>query len=530
MSGLPLKARQQEAQVAIFAALDRGISRQLVNLPTGVGKTVLACHVACNHQSTLFLCHRQELLAQTAATMKRIAPDLGHGFIRPGEHRIEPEGFTVGMIQTVYNRLDRIDPDTFDCVIVDEAHHAASRTWREVLDHFQPRLRLGLTATPERLDGLALSNLFDEIVYSMNLADAVKENYLVPPSAIQCLTSINISAVHTRGGDFAEDELANLVDDPARNAFIAEKYLEHCQGRKAIAFACNIAHAKNLVDACLDVGITAEWISGVDSDRADKLERFAKGEYQVLANCQILTEGFDDRSVDAILLCRPTKSKSLFAQMIGRGLRLNEGKTDCRVLDFVDNAGKHSLVTAWRFFGHTAPPANEMPLGISDEKKKKESRVAAIDLERTIDLLKPPPVIDEFNYGSRDWHYAPATEKQLLFLQRLGYDVENNDFSKGQACSIIGSQPASWKQLRELADYHYDLSVEWTRGQASKALDESRAVMFTALDKIRSRGFRIAASGNQLKVDPADQLDLIQRSWIDKNRKPLLSALRSELN
>ena len=101
---------------------------------------------------------------------------------------------------------------------------------------------------------------------------------------------------------------------------------------------------------------------------------------------------------------------------------------------------------------------------------------------------------------------------------------------QGQCSAIIGSQPASWKQLRELADYHYDLSVEWTRGQASKALDESRAVMTTALDKIRARGFRIAASGGQLKVDPIDQLDLIQKSWIDRNRKPLLSALRAEFN
>ena len=528
MSALRLKPRQQEAFDAVFTRLGEGVTRQLVNLPTGVGKTVLAAHIATQFDRALFLCHRAELCGQTARTMLTVDPDRSHGRIEPGIHEIGQ--FTIAMLPTVYRRLDRMSPTEFDCVVVDECHHAASRTWREVLDHFQPRLRLGLTATPERLDGLALSNLFDEIVYSMNLADAVKEQYLVPPSAIQCLTSVNISEVHTRGGDFAEDELANLVDDPARNQFIAEKYLEHCQGRKAIAFACNIAHAKNLVSACSDAGITAEWVSGVDSDRADKLERFAKGEFQVLANCQILTEGFDDRSVDAILLARPTKSRSLFAQMIGRGLRLNEGKTDCKILDFVDTCGKHSLVTAWRFFGHTAPPAGEVPLGISDGEKKRVSKIKAVDLERAIDLLKPPPKIDEFNYGDRSWHYAPATEKQLAFLSKLGYDTVANDFSKGQCSVIICNQPASWKQLRELADHGYDVSVEWTRGQASRALDESRAVMSTALDKIRSRGFRIAASGGQLKVDPIDQLDLIQKSWIDRNRKPLLSALRAELN
>ena len=410
--------------------------------------------------------------------------------------------------------------------VVHNCHHAASRTWRETLDHFTPRLRIGLTATPERLDGLALSNLFDAIVHSMSLMDAVNENYLVPPSAIQCLTSVNISTVRTRGGDLAEDELAALVDDPARNAFIAEKYVEHCTGRRAIAFCVNIAHAKNLVTACLDAGITAEWISGDDPERESKLARFARGEFQLLANCQILTEGFDDRGVDAILLCRPTKSRSLFAQMIGRGLRLSEGKTDCRVLDFVDNAGKHCLVTAWRFFGYQSPPPNERPRGIPDPANKKESKITTVDLERQIDLLKPPE-IDAFNYGSRDWHYQEATEKQLLFLAQLGYDTANNDFSKGQACALIGNQPASYKQLRKLADCGYDVSAEWTRAQADKALADSVSKMSRMIEKIKARGFSIEATGNSVKVEPFDKLDLLQRGWLDAHRKPLLVALQA---
>ena len=519
---MKLKPRQQDAYNAIFDALERGIQRQLVNLPTGVGKTVLACHIARQFQRVLFLCHRAELMEQTARTMTAVDPEVGHGRIAPGIHQIGQ--FTIAMLPTVYRRLGKIDPATFDCVIVDESHHAASRTWRETLDHFTPRLRIGLTATPERLDGLALSNLFDQIVYSMNLADAVNENYLVPPSAIQCLTSVNIASVHTRGGDLAEDELAALVDDPARNKFIAEKYLEHCTGRRAIAFCVNIAHAKNLVTACIDVGISAEWISGDDPERESKLAKFANNEIQVLCNCQILTEGFDDKAVDAILLCRPTKSRSLFAQMIGRGLRLNDGKADCRVLDFVDNAGKHCLVTAWRFFGHDAAPANEMPQGICDEKKKRESKVAAIDRERTIDLLKPP-IVDTFNYGCRQWHFAPATEPQLLFLSRLGYDIVNNDFSKGQACALIGSQPGSYKQLRKLADCGYDTSAEWTRAQADKALNDSLKRMTTMIEKIKARGFSIEAAGNAVKVEPFDKLDLLQRGWIDQHRKPLLLAL-----
>ena len=193
-------------------------------------------------------------------------------------------------------------------------------------------------------------------------------------------------------------------------------------------------------------------------------------------------------------------------------------------MDFVDVASRHSLVSAWKFFGYDAPPANEMPRGIADEKKKRESKVAAIDRERQIDLLKPP-IVDTFNYGSRDWHFAPATEPQLLFLSRLGYDTANNDFSKGQACALIGSQPASYKQLRKLADCGYDTSVEWTRAQADKALNDSLKRMTTMIEKIKARGFSIEAAGNAVKVEPFDRLDLLQRGWIDAHKKPLLLAL-----
>ena len=525
---MELKPRQQEAFNAVLAALDRGIDRQLVALPTGTGKTVLAAHIAKRFDRVLFLAHRQELIEQTARTMAIVDPDRTQGRIEQGIHDLAGQ-FVVAMLPTVHRRLDRIPPDSFDCVIVDESHHACSRTWRETLDHFQPRLRLGLTATPERLDGLALSNLFTEISYSMTLADAVNENLLVPPSAIQCLTSVNISAVHTRGGDLAEDELAALVDDPARNEFIAQKYLEHCLGRRAIAFAVNIAHAQHLVEACNESGISAEWVSGADPLRADKLARFAAGGVQILANCQILTEGYDDKSVDAILLCRPTKSRSLFTQMLGRGLRLNPGKENCRILDFVDVAGKHSLMSAWKFFGHTAPPANEMPLGIGDEPRKKESRVAAIDLERPINLFLPPEIPDSFSYGSAPWHREPATPKQLAFLESQGYNIADNDFTKGQASALIASMPASTGQLRWLQQLNFDMSVHWTRQQATIALDNVNTQMADALKKIRAKGFTVIAGNRRVIIDPEDRLDLIQRTWIEQHKKPLLFALKAEL-
>ena len=531
---MELKVRQQQAFDAVFAALDRGVDRQLVALPTGVGKTVLAAHIAKKFDKVLFLAHRAELVEQTARTMALVDPERTQGRIEQGTHDLG-NAFTIAMLPTVYRRLDRIPPDSFDCVILDEAHHACSKTFREVLDYFTPRLRLGLTATPERLDGLALSNLFSEISYSMTLADAVNENLLVPPSAIQCLTSVNISAVHTRGGDLAEDELAALVDDPARNEFIASKFLEHCTGRRAIAFCVNIAHTQNLVEAFTAVGVKAEWISGNDPLRSEKLERFAAGEFQVLANCQILTEGFDDCGVDAILLCRPTKSRSLYCQMLGRGLRLNPGKENCRILDFVDVAGKHSLMSAWKFFGFTKPPKQDQPFEIGDEEKEKkekeerESRVKAIDLERPINLFLPPEIPDSFSYGSAPWHREPATPKQLAFLESQGYDIADNDFTRGQASALIAAMPASTGQLRWLQQLGFDVSVDWTRQQATIALDEVKTQMTDALKKIRAKGFTVVASNRRVIVEPPDRLDLIQRDWIEQHKKPLLFALKAEL-
>jgi hypothetical protein len=202
-------------------------------------------------------------------------------------------------------------------------------------------------------------------------------------------------------------------------------------------------------------------------------------------------------------------------------------------LDFVDVAGKHSLMSAWKFFGFTKPPKQDEPFEIGDEEKRKkerESKIRAIDLERKIDLLLPPEIPDAFAYGSAPWHMEPATLKQLAFLEAQGYDIANNDFTKGQASALIAAMPASTGQLRWLQQLGYDVSVDWTRQQATIALDDVKTRMSDALAKIRSRGFTVSVSGpRRIIVEPDDRLDLIQRSWIEQHKKPLLFALKAEL-
>jgi len=475
-----LKPRQRQAHAAIFNALSKGITRQLIAIPTGTGKTVLACHVAKEFPRTLFLAHRMELIAQTSATMSRVAPEVQQGFILQGRH--DPAPFTLGMIQTTYNRLNRLEPDAFDLVVFDECHRSAAKTWRTVADHFTPKLRLGLSATPERADGAPLSNLFDAIVYSMTLGDAVNEGYLVPPKCVQISTHTNLDKVRCTAGDFNQGDLERTLNTPNRNKLIVDAYRKHGSDRKSVCFTAGVQHAMDIADAFQSAGIAGDWISGDDPQRTEKLTRFARGEIQVLANAMLLTEGWDDPETSGVLMARPTKSRSLYAQMVGRGLRLAEGKTDCLLLDFADSASRHNLLSAWRFFGQEGievevRPKNKRAMQARERAKQEfgiEPDIAIV--ERLLDILKPPPRVEDFSYGANEWHYAAASEKQVEMLKGYGFDVDNTDWTKGQASAVIGNLAASHKQVSLLLALGFDvLSQSWTRQQATVALERAKA-------------------------------------------------------
>ncbi len=520
---MQLKPRQIEAFDAVFAAMEKGIDRQLIQLPTGVGKTCVAVHIAKKFDRVLFLVHRQELVEQTRSTVERIEPDRSVGYLVQGIHDLQ--SFTIGMIPTVYNRLDRIDPNAFDLVVIDECHRSMAKTWRLVADHFNPKLRIGLSATPERTDGSDLSCLFSEITYAMSVGEAIRESYLVPLKARQCLTSCSLSGVRTVGGDLNEGDLQAVIDVPERNAFVVEKYQEHAPGRRAICFAVSIAHAQHITEAFTAAGIAADYVAGDSPDRAEKLARFASGAIQVLSSCMVLCEGFDSPIVDCILLARPTKSRPLFAQMIGRGLRLFPGKEDCIVLDFTDNAGRHLLASAWRFLGYTKQPADDEVLSVDGEKKKRESKVAAIDLEREINLLLPPPELPTY---AGKWQYEPATTPQLEYLARLGYDVIEGDYSKGQAASLIANAPVSAFQVSQLKELGYDVNQSWNRGQYSRAMDAAKETGASALLKMRRAGFKVAVISKKLSINPVERLDMVQLAWVDKHKPALMLALKEE--
>jgi superfamily II DNA or RNA helicase len=208
--------------------------------------------------------------------------------------------------------------------------------------------------------------------------------------------------------------------------------------------------------------------------------------------------------------------------MLGRGLRLHPGKESCVILDYTDNVGRHSLASAWRWLGYDSPPEDEEPREIPDERKPRQSKVVAIDLEREVDLLLPP----ELPTFSGQWTYEPATEKQLGYLAALGYDVETVDYSKGNAAALISNHPASVWQLKKLEKLGFDVSVPWTNGQFSKAVEKRRESMLSSLAKIRRAGFEVETKGRNVLVSPKDRLTPVQAQWVERNKYALALALR----
>lgn len=410
----------------------------------------------------------------------RVNPDQPIGSIISGKTDIAP--FTIGMVQTVHNRLDNLDPGEFDLLVVDEAHHAMSKTWRKVADHFQTRLRLGLSATPSRLDGADLSNLFSNISYEFSLIDAVKEKYLAPPLCYQIRTKTRLDDVKKSCGDFKENELAYTVNTPARNNTILEVFKEKAENRKTLGFTVGVGHAKALASIFKEAGLSADWVSGDDPMRNEKIDKFRSGEIQIIFNAMLLTEGFDQPDIDCILMARPTMSRVLYTQMVGRGLRLSEKKENCLIVDFVDNTSKHQLWTAWELFGQCGRMSSGVIVDPFKEHNDKEARIRAFIagvgkdvseewVARIIDLLNPPPKIGEFEYGKYGWHHEPASRSQIWRLVKMGYDVESSDWTKGQASAVIGQGELTSQEKKELADLRYDIfSYKWTRQHYNAAL------------------------------------------------------------
>lgn len=359
-----LRPYQREALEISRTKFAAGVTRQLIALPTGTGKTPLfACvrdHFKFSNQ-IMVLVHREELAQQAADKLRTWNPGCSVGVEMADSIASPMDDFIVASVPTIgrtnSTRIQKFKPGNFDAIITDEAHHSTAQTYRNIFNHFglhepeNKRLLLGVTATVSRGDGNGLADVYDEIIYQMSILDAIKDGWLVDLRGYRIHTHTSLDKVHTQAGDFAQGELAREVNTPERNDLIVKEWLEKAHDRKTVVFTVDIKHAKDLAEVFGRYNVPSAAIWGDDPDRKDKLRRHREGLLRVLCNCGILTEGYDDPAIGCIVLARPTKSGLLYAQMVGRGTRLDEGKKDCLIMDITDNSTRHSLSSLSSLFG-----------------------------------------------------------------------------------------------------------------------------------------------------------------------------------
>jgi superfamily II DNA or RNA helicase len=348
---------QYEAVAALLAATARGVRRPLLVLPTGTGKTIVfALLVQRRCGRSLILAHRDELIQQAVDKLRLVDPTLPLGVVQAArdEHTAPT---VVASVQTLSRRtrLSRLVPD-FQTIVIDEAHHAPAPTYRRILDYcraWHPDGPLvGVTATPERGDHHSLRQVFEGIVYQKTLLEMMQAGYLVDLRALQVLLQADFDGLRTQRGDFVDAELETLLLAANAPAQVLAAFQAHAGDRKALLFTPTVALAHAMAETFCAVGIAVEALDGTTplATRRAILHRLHTGATRVVANCAVLTEGFDEPSVDCIIIARPTQSAVLYQQMLGRGTRTYPGKTDCLVLDVVGVSTHHTLHTTATLF------------------------------------------------------------------------------------------------------------------------------------------------------------------------------------
>jgi superfamily II DNA or RNA helicase len=449
---MDLRPYQEEARTAVLAEWDSGIDRTLLVLPTGTGKTIVFSKViediVGNGGRALVLAHRGELLDQAADKLQKTTGL--HCAVEKADDTCIGSWFrvVVGSVQTLQRqaRLDRFAPDHFDAIIVDEAHHAVAESYQRVLAHFDRAKVLGVTATPDRGDLRNLGSYFESLAYEYTLPRAIKDGYLCKIEAQTIPLKLDLSRVAVQAGDFKAADIGSALD-PYLAQIADEMLAAGCRERKTVVFLPLIATSQKFRGILEERGFRAAEVNGESGDRAQVLADFDAGRYDVLCNSMLLTEGWDCPSVDCIVVLRPTKIRSLYAQMVGRGTRLYDGKDALLLLDFLWHTENHELCHPAHLIAESADVAAKMtenieeaagPVDLELALEQGESDVVA-DRERALaEKLAEmkhrkrklvDPLQFEMSIQAEDlanyvpafgWEMAPPSEKQVATLEKAG--------------------------------------------------------------------------------------------------------------
>lgn len=505
---MKLRPYQQEARQAILKEWSEGRRKTLLVLPTGTGKTIVFAKVAEDRvreqDRVLILAHRGELLEQAADKIRRVtglecSVEKAESSSLDSRNRV-----TVGSVQSLMreDRLARFKPNHFGAIIVDEAHHSISDSYQRILNYFDDANVLGVTATPDRGDMRNLGSYYESIAYEYSLPRAIKENYLSPIKALTIPLELDLTGVAQQAGDFKASDLGSALDPYLFQ--IADEMVNHCSDRKTVVFLPLIATSQRFRDILQSKGLKAAEVNGESKDRAEVLEAFSRGEYQVLCNSMLLTEGWDCPSVDCIVVLRPTRIRSLYSQMVGRGTRLYPGKDHLLLLDFLWHTERHELVHPAHLIAKNEEIANRMtknieeagcPVDLEIMEMQAESDVVA-DRERALaerleEMRKRKrklvdPLQFEMSIQAEDlasyepsfgWEMMPASPKQLQTLEKYGIytdEIEN----AGKASLLLNrlhsrriAGLATPRQIRLLEQKGFQHVGVWSFDAANKMID-----------------------------------------------------------
>lgn len=507
-----LRPYQQAARDSIHAQWEQGRLRTLLVLPTGTGKTIVFASVAADQvragDRVLILAHRGELLEQAADKLQRSTGLVSA--VEKAESTCLNSWFrvVVGSVQTLQRsaRLERFPRDYFGTIIIDEAHHAITDGYRRILDYFESAKVLGVTATPDRGDMRNLGEVFDSLAYEYKLTDAIKEGYLCKIMAQTIPLQLDISEVGFTSGDYSLGQLGTALDPYLEQ--IAAEMAQRCKGRKTVVFLPLIKTSQKFRDLLNAQGFRAAEVNGQSADRKEVLADFDTGKYNVLCNSMLLTEGWDCPSVDCVVVLRPTKVRSLYSQMVGRGTRLAEGKTDLLLLDFLWMTDKHELCRPADLVCEDRAVARQMtenlagtgcPEDIEEAAAQASEDVAAQREEALAKQLaeqrrKKAKLVDPLQYEMSiqaedlsgyvpafGWEAGPPTEQQTTALEKLGILPDAVE-SAGKASLLLDRLHkrrdeglTTPKQIRCLEKYGFQHVGTWSFEQAKYMIDRIAA-------------------------------------------------------
>lgn len=523
---MKLRPYQEQAKSAILGEWSKGTKKTLLVLPTGCGKTIVFSKVIEERVReggrVLVLAHRSELLDQASDKLFKASG------IRTALEKAESsslnswERVVVGSVQTLMRekRLNQFRTDHFDAIVVDEAHHVISDSYQNVLNYFSDADVLGVTATPDRGDMKNLGSYFESLAFQYSLPQAIKEGYLSPIKALTIPLTLDLSNVSQQGGDFRASEVGTALDPYLHQ--IADEMMKHCSSRKSVVFLPLVATSQKFTEILNQKGFKAAEVNGNSTNRSEILQDFENNKYNVLCNSMLLTEGWDSPEVDCIVVLRPTKVRSLYSQMVGRGTRLAPGKEDLLLLDFLWHTERHDLVHPAHLIAETEDVAKKItekleenagiPLDLEDlevhakedvvadreaalaeklteMRKRKRALVDPLQFEMSIQAEDLSSYVPSFGY-----EMAPPTQKQLQALEKAGIMPDEID-NAGKANLLLDrinkrrdAGLSTPKQIRLLERFGFQHVGNWQFEDANKMVS-----------RIAAQGWRTVPTG----VDPA---------------------------